>query len=170
MNEHPTLLTRFSRGPSFLLALLLAAASVAVLPWGLLAAEPSSSPESAGSVQPSMAAAEAVCASADDLRLIVGFLRDTDTSTDGWVPVVVGAIAGLAEARDLLGLAEDAYRPLVEDLVVSLQDLASITDELRGLETAGAQVAAVGTAITAVGEAMDALSVAMRVPCPADPS
>ena len=103
---------------------------------------------------------------AADLRLIVDFVRDTDVQTDGWVPILVGAIAGLSVARDLLGLVDESYRPLVEDVVTSLQDLFAIADDLRGLETLGSQVAAVGEAITAVGVSMDELSVALRVPCP----
>jgi hypothetical protein len=170
MNTRLTSRPRITRVSSTFFALLLAGASAAAVPGALLAAEPSSSPGAVTSAQPSLTAAEAACASADDLRIIVGFLRETDPSVDGWVPVVVGAIAGLAEARDLLSLTGDAYRPLVDALVVSLQDLLSITDELRGLDTIGSQVAAVGEAITAVGTAMDALSVALQDPCPAEPT
>ena len=107
-----------------------------------------------------------MCASAADLRLIVDFMRDTDVEMDGWVPILVGAIAGLSEARDLLGLVGESYRPMVEDVVTSLQDLFSIAEDLRGLETLGSQVAAVGEAITAVGVSLDELSVALQVPCP----
>jgi hypothetical protein len=107
-----------------------------------------------------------MCSSGEDLRLIVEFVRGTDAETDGWLPIFVGVVAGLAEARTLLGETDAAYRPLVEDLIVSLQDLFAIVDQVRGLDTLGSQVAAVGEAITAVGTSMDALTVALREPCP----
>jgi len=110
-----------------------------------------------------------MCASAADLRTIVGFIQGTDVEADGWVPLLVGALAGASEARGLVGLVGETYRPLVDDLVTSLQDLLSITDELRELDTLGSKVAQVGEAITQIGNDMDALSAALREPCPATP-
>jgi hypothetical protein len=115
-----------------------------------------------------MAPSQALCESADDLRLIVEFLRGTDVDEDGWLPILVGAIAGLAEGRTLAGLAGETYRPLVDDLIVAFQALRSAVDGLDGSETAGAWVAAVGEAITEIGNAMDALSTELRTPCPTE--
>lgn len=157
---------RPARRPSGLLALILAVTTIPVLSAGSFAAESSAPPGGEPSAMPSLSSAEAACASADDLRLIVQFLRDTDTSVEGWLPILVGAIAGISEARELVGLLGDAYGPLVDDLIVSLEDLLSIAEELRGQATVGAQVAALGEAITAVGNAMDALSLALQEPCP----
>lgn len=166
MNANEPTVTHRARRPSILLALILVIVAVPMLTAASFGAESSSPPGGEPSAAPSLTTAEAVCASADDLRLIVQFLRDTDTSVDGWLPILVGAIAGISEGRELLGLVDDTYRPLVDDLVVSLEGLLSITDELRGQETVGAQVATLGEAITAVGNAMDALTVAVREPCP----
>jgi hypothetical protein len=146
---------------------LIIAAGLAILPASpLLGAEPSPSPEIPASAVPSLTPAEAMCDSASDLRIIVAFLRATDVSEDGWVPLLVGAIAGLSEARGLAGQAGDTYRPLVDDLIGSLEGLRTTIDELSELDTVGSQVAAVGEAITDIGNAMDALSIALRTPCP----
>jgi hypothetical protein len=120
------------------------------------------------SLEPTLAPAEAACQSASDLRLIIGFLRDTDPSVDGWAPVIVGVIAGLSEARQLAGFAGETYRPLVDDLIISFEGLRMTLDEVGGEATAGAQLAAVGEAITAIGNAMDALSVQLQTGCPID--
>ena len=85
---------------------------------------------------------------------------------DGWLPVFVGVIAGLSEARQLAASVGETYRPLVEDLIGSLEGLRSTVEELQELETIGARVADVGEAITDIGNAMDALSVQLRTPCP----
>jgi hypothetical protein len=172
MSALASALTHIRSWPTLVLALSVVASSGALVPAGVLAAEPSapastpSEPAGSASPQASPSASEAACQSAEELRLIVGFLRDTDVDEDGWLPIFVGAIAGLAEARTLLGLTDDAYRPLVEDLVTSLQSLFSIADEVSELETLGAKVAELGETITAVGIAMDELSVALRDPCP----
>jgi hypothetical protein len=157
-----------ARGRIIVLALVIAASFSSVLPSGLLAVESSPLPEAMTSPEPTLSPAEAACRSADDLRLIIGFLRDTDRSEDGWVPVIVGVIAGLSEARQLAGFVGDTYRPLVDDLVVSLEGLRTTLDEVGGEATAGAQLAAVGEAITAIGNAMDALSVQLQTDCPSD--
>lgn len=153
-----------------LVAALAIVISAAALPAGLLAADPSPAgsvePPVAATPQASMSTSDAMCASAADLRTIVGFVQGTDVDADGWIPLFVGVVAGLSEARGLLGLVDDTYRPLVDELVTSLQELFSMTEELRELPTLGSQVAAVGEAITAVGNDMDALFVALREPCP----
>jgi len=150
------------------LALVIAAAASTLLPSGLLAVESSPTPETAASLEPTLAPAEAACQSAADLRLIIGFLRDTDPSVDGWVPVIVGVIAGLSEARQLAGFVGETYRPLVDDLIISFEGLRMTLDEVGGEATAGAQLAAVGEAITTIGNAMDALSVQLQMGCPTD--
>jgi hypothetical protein len=168
MNTQTTSTNRIARGRIIVLALMIAASFSTVLPSGLLAVESSPMPGAVASLEPTLAPAEAACQSADDLRLIIGFLRETDPSVDGWVPVIVGVIAGLSEARQLAGLVGDTYRPLVDDLVISLEGLRTTLDEVGGQATAGAQLAAVGEAITAIGNAMDALSVQLQTDCPTD--
>jgi hypothetical protein len=167
--------TRLGRRPIIVvtLALILGAAAT---PTSLLAADPSpmtsgdpTPTAAAASVQASQAPGEALCASAADMRTIVGFVQGTDVEAEGWVPIFVGLVAGLSEARGLLGLVDETYRPLVDELITSLQDLRSITYELRQLDTLGSQVAAVGEAITEIGNDMDALSEALREPCPVEP-
>jgi hypothetical protein len=101
-----------------------------------------------------------------NLRLIIQFLRDTDVAEDGWVPVFVGTIAALSEARQLAGSLDQTYRPLVDDLIGTLEGLRSTIADLDELETVGTQVAVIGEAITDVGHALDALSVQLRAPCP----
>jgi hypothetical protein len=177
MNAHATD-RRMPRNRALLLALL--ATSATLLPASLLAAEPSPGQSPAASVASpgsaegsatapaaSLSPADAACQSAANLGLIVQFLRETNTSEDGWLPILVGAIAGLSEARELVGLVDASYRPLVDDLVIALQGLFAIADEVRELDTLGSKVAALGEAITAVGVAMDDLSVALQDPCPA---
>jgi hypothetical protein len=161
---------RLGRRPTFVVTLALIL-SAAALPAGLRAADPS--PVSSGdpaaaaaSALSSVAPADAMCASVADLRLIVGFIQGVDVEADGWVPLLVGGLAGLSEARSLVGLVGEMYRPLVDELVASLQGLISITEELRQLDTLGSKVAAVGEAITQIGTDMDALSAALQDPCP----
>jgi hypothetical protein len=109
-----------------------------------------------------------LCESADDLRLIIGFLSETSISEDGVIPVAVGVIAGLSEAQTLIGLVDETYRPLVEDLITSLEGLGTTIDELGEAETLGAEIASVGEAISEVGDAMDALGVQLQAPCPVE--
>ena len=113
-----------------------------------------------------MTPADTLCDSAGDLRLIIGFLRDTDPSQDGWPPILVGAIAALSEARHLAGSVGETYRPLVDDLIVSLEGLRSTVEGLEESETLGARIASIGEAITDIGNAMDSLSFQLREPCP----
>jgi hypothetical protein len=153
------------RCPVIALALVIATGLAVLPPSQLLAADPSPVPEVAASPVP-IATSQAVCDSVADLRLIVGFLRDTDVSEDGWLPVFVGTVAALSEARQLADALGETYRPLFDDLIASLEGLRATVDELAELETTGSQVASIGEAITAIGNAMDALSVQLRTPCP----
>lgn len=181
MTRSATAPSRFVRPLVLALGLLLAAS---LGPWSLaatMAAEASpepaaqaaeASPEPAASpaptIAPTIAPAEALCESAADLRLIIEFLQQADASEDGWLPIIVGVIAGLGEARTLVGLVDETYRPLVDELVVSLQEVRVMLDSLAELETTGARIAAVGEAITRIGNAMDALSVQLQTRCPSD--
>ncbi len=88
--------------------LLLALASIPSLAAPVAAQEESPAPSA------SPTAAEAACASASDLRFIIDFIADSVESESGLIPVAVGAIAALSEARTLAGLAGETYRPLVE--------------------------------------------------------
>jgi hypothetical protein len=138
----------------------------AVLPAGTFGVEPSARPSAPAALEPSLLPAQAACDVADDLRLVIEFLRETDGSEDGWASVIVGAIAGLSLARDLLGLTGETYRPLVDDLVASFQGLRATAEGLRDQATLGAGLAAIGEAITEVGTTMDAISAELRTPCP----
>lgn len=162
MNRSRPAVPGATRGPKTTIALTLAVSLLALLPAGLLAQDAEETAE------PSIAPAEAACESAADLGLIVEFLQDTDVEDDGWVPVLVGGIAGLSEAQTLVGLVGETYRPLVNDLVISFQGLQVTVDELGDMETTGAQLAAIGEGITDIGVAMDALSTQLRTPCPSD--
>jgi hypothetical protein len=166
MNAHPAAAGRASRTRVIVLSLAVLLAAAA--PFAAAAAEPS--PDAGAMPSPEVVApdGETLCESADDLRLIVGFLSETSISEDGVIPVVVGVIAGLSEARTLLGLVDETYRPLVENLITSLEALGTTIDELGEAATLGAEIASVGEAITDVGEAMDALGVQLRDPCPVE--
>ena len=168
MNAPTAPTTGLARVRVILLALIVAASFLATAPAGLLAVESSPLPEAGASLDPTLAPADAVCQSASDLALIIDFLRGTDPSVDGWVPVLVGVIAGLSEARDLAGFAGDTYQPLVDDLTASLEGLRATIDELGDQATVGAQLAAIGEAITDIGNAMDSLAVQLQTPCPTD--
>ena len=89
-------------------------------------------------------------------------LTNPGPATSAW------AIAGLSEARQLASFVGETYRPLIDDLIISLEGLRMTLDEVGGEATAGAQLAAVGEAITAIGNAMDALSVQLQTGCPTD--
>jgi hypothetical protein len=158
--------TGIARGRIIVLAVVMAASFSALLPSGLLAVESSPRPGSVASPGPSLTPAEAACASADDLRLIVGFLQDTDPSEDGWLPLLVGAIAGLSEAQQLAALVGETYQPLVDDLIASLEGLQTTVEQLGDEGTIGAKLAEIGEAITDIGNAMDALSTQLQEPCP----
>lgn len=131
----------------------------------LLAAPVSAQDETPAPVA-SLTPAEAACASADDLRVILDFTRESVESDRGLIPVGIGVIAGLSEARVLAGLVGEVYRPLVADLIVSLQDLRDTIGELDEIDTAGSMVAAVGLALVDIGTAMDELGAQLRTGCP----
>ena len=120
------------------------------------------------SVAPETDPASAVCESAADLRLVIGFLQDTSISEDGLIPLAVGGIAGISVARDLVGQVGETLDPLVQDLIVSLQGLRDISDEMSDDDTLGARLAILGASIVEIGEAMDALSLQLRERCPTD--
>lgn len=140
--------------------LLLALAALPLLVAPVAAQEESAAPTA------SPTAEEAACASADDLRLILEFTQQNAESDSGLIPVGIGVIAGLSEARNLAGLAGEVYRPLVEDLIVSLQDMRDTIGDLSDVDTAGSKVAAVGEALVGIGTAMDELGAQVRTGCP----
>jgi hypothetical protein len=107
-----------------------------------------------------------LCESGAELRTDVEFLRAVEVDEDGVVQLVVAVDAALGESRTLAQLADEVYGPLVDDVIVSLQDLRDIAEELEGQATLGAGIATVGEAITAIGESMDTLTLALREPCP----
>lgn len=166
MNAHIAPGRRVLRGP--VVGLVVAALSLGVHSAGALAEDPSPDPASVASPGSAMAEPTELCQSASDLQLIIGFLRETSIPEDGVIPVVVGAIAGVSEARTLAGLVSETYRPLADDLVSSLQGLRTAVDERAAQPTLGAQIASIGEAIAAVGNAMDALSVQLQTPCPVE--
>lgn len=107
-----------------------------------------------------------MCESLADLRLYVGFLRDQSLDEDGLLPILVGAAASIAEARTLLPLVSEEYRPLVESLVGSLEDLRSAVRGFGDAGTVGTGLVQVGESIVSIGTSLDALSLALREPCP----
>ncbi len=114
----------------------------------------------------SSAAPKTMCESLADLRLYVGFLRDQSLHDDGLVPVLVGVVASLEEARTLAGLVGQEYRPLVDDLIEALRDLGSSVRGFREAGTIGSGLVQLGEAIARVGVTLDVLSGALREPCP----
>jgi hypothetical protein len=151
---------RTSRARSVVLSFMLAVTALPLLSGGLLAQDATMEPAA------SPTASEAACQSADDLRVIVDFIGDSVESEAGLIPVGIGVIAGLSEARALLGLVGEAYRPLVEDLVLSLQDTRDSLGALGDGASAGERVAAIGESLVGIGEAMDELGTQLRTPCP----
>lgn len=151
---------------SIVLGLMLVVAVIVVLPSRLVAADATAEPAIPPSPGATLTPAEAACDSLADLHLIVEFLESTDVEDDGWLPIFVGVVAGLSEARDLADALDDTYRPLVDELIVALERLGATISELRELETIGSGIAAVGVAITDIGNALDELSARLRTPCP----
>jgi hypothetical protein len=153
-----TIRPEHARVVATMLVLALAALSLLVAP----VAAQDGSPEPTASLTP----VEAACASADDLQVIVDFLGESVGSEAGLLPVGIGVIAGLSEARTLVGLVAEVYRPLVQDLIVALQDLRDTLGELDELDTAGTKVSAVGEAVVDIGNSMDELGMQLRTGCP----
>lgn len=108
-----------------------------------------------------------MCESLADLRLYVGFLRDQSLDEDGLLPILVGTVASLSEARRLAGLVGETYRPLVDDLIEALEGLGSAVRGFGDAGTVGPGLVGVGEAIVSVGTSMDVLSAAIQEPCPA---
>ncbi len=131
------------------------------------AADPSAPPTASASPVASEPAG-AMCDSVANLRLYVGFVRDQSIKDDGLLPVLVGVVASLSEARTLAGLVRETYRPLVDDLVTSLTDLESAVRSFFDQGTVGAGLVQLGGAITDVGTKLDTLSSAVREPCPGE--
>ena len=157
-------LTRVSR--PFVVVILVVTATIAgSMGSHVAAADPSGSPVTSAAPVPAEAP-KTMCESASDLRLYVGFLKDQSLREDGIVPVLVGAVASLSEARTLAGLVGETYRPLVDDLIVSLQSLQGALRGFRDQPTVGAGLVQLGESISGIGVAMDALSVALSGPCP----
>jgi hypothetical protein len=164
MHAPASLRTRVTR-PSIVLLLVLAALALATTTPRVRAADASASPVTSAAPIASEAP-KTMCESLADLRLYIGFLRDQSIEDDGLLPVLVGAVASLSEARTLAGLAGETYRPLVDDLVGSLATLASAIRDFRDQGTVGAGLVQLGESIAGVGASMDTLSVALREPCP----
>jgi hypothetical protein len=163
MHAPASLLIRVAR--STMMLVLVVASLVGAAGSPVLAQDPSVAP----GVSMMPAASEppkTMCESVADLRLYIRFLREQSLEDDGLVPVLVGAVASLAEARTLLGLIDETYRPLVDGLIGSLSALVSSIRELRDQGTLGAGLVQLGEAIVGVGTSMDALSRALREPCP----
>jgi hypothetical protein len=155
---------RSGRIPSSLLVVVLVAFVGMSLPARSLAADPSMDPVASGTPSPSQPPTS-MCESLADLSLYVGFLRDQSLDEDGLLPILVGAMASLGEVRTLRPLVRDAYSPLIQELMSSLEEVATVARAGRD-GTLGMEVARLGEAITRAGLAMDALSVALREPCP----
>ena len=160
MENTPNVGTRLGRTRVFVLMLMVALLSVSAVAVPVAAQDASSDPSA------SPTAAEAACQSASDLEIILGFVRDSVEAESGLIPVGIGVIAALSEARTLVELVGETYRPLVQDLIVSLQDLRATVGDLDALDTAGAKLAVVGETIVDIGTAMDAVSLQLRTGCP----
>jgi len=139
--------------------LLVALMSITMLASAVVAQEESAAPLA------SPTAAEAACTSASDLQLIVDFVRDSVEAEAGLITVGIGVIAGVSEANTLAGLVAETYRPLVGDLILSLQGLRDTIGSLGELDTTGAKIATIGESVTEIGSAMDALTVQLRSSC-----
>ena len=60
----------------------------------------------------------------------------------------------------------ETYRPLVNDLIVSMQDLRDTLGDLDELDSAGSKLAAIGEDVVVIGNTMDALTQQLRAECP----
>jgi hypothetical protein len=65
-----------------------------------------------------------------------------------------------------LPLVGAEYRPLVEALLSSLQDLQAAVRGFAGAGTVGSGLVEVGESIVVIGTSLDALSLALQEPCP----
>ena len=107
-----------------------------------------------------------MCESGADLAVDVGFLQRLDVSEDGVVPLIAAVDLALGEAQTLGTLVVEEYQPLVNDVIVSLQDLRDISEELESQETIGGGITAIGESLVGIGESMEALEQQLREPCP----
>jgi hypothetical protein len=153
--------------PSIAAILVIAALAGGMSQSRVRAADPSASPAASAAAIASPAP-KTMCESVSDLRLYVGFVRDQSIKEDGLLPVLVGAVAALGEARTLQPLVHETYRPVVEDLIASLQGLQAAVREFRDAGTVGGGLVQVGESIIGIGTAMDALSAALKEPCPVE--
>jgi hypothetical protein len=164
MQRSTSRLARFVQR-SVLVSMVLTPVAIGALNAPVGAADPSPSPVVASSPAPTEPA-DAMCASVANLRLYVGFVRSQSIKDDGLLPVLVGVVASLSEARALAGLVSQTYRPLVDNLVTSLTDLETSVRTFFDQGTVGAGLVQLGGAIGAVGTQLDALSSAVKEPCP----
>ncbi|MEX1295724.1 MAG: hypothetical protein AB1Z67_06095 [Candidatus Limnocylindrales bacterium] len=144
------------------IALVLLSLALVGGPWSSAAAAQDASAEPTSSPTP----AEAACASVSDLRVIVGFIDESLEDEAGLVPLAIGVLAGVSEARRLVDLVGEVYRPLTEELLFSLQGLRDTLGALEDLQTGGARLAAVAGSVEEIGLALDALTVQLRTGCP----
>ncbi len=166
MNLSAWSLARIAR-PS-IMSLVVAVATIGGVTQPYARAEDASPVPVASASSVASEAPKTMCQSVSDLRLYIGFLRDQSIKEDGLLPVLVGAVASLSEARTLAGLVDEQYRPLADELVASLQDLGTAVRGFRGQGTVGAGLVQLGEAIAGVGAKMDTLSTALRAPCPVE--
>ena len=142
--------------------LLIALLSLSALASPVAAQEESSAPAATPT------AAESACASAEDLAFIISFIGNSIESESGLVPLGIGVVAAVGETRTLASLVGETYRPLVEDLLISLENLRETMGALEDLDTAGAKLASTGEAVADIGNAMDELTVQLRTRCSDD--
>jgi hypothetical protein len=166
MHASVSSLARIAR-PSMVLILVVAALAGGVTQPRARAADPSPEPVASGAPI-SSEASKTMCESVSDLRLYIEFLQDESTRDNGLLPVLVGAVAAISEGRTLAGLVSETYRPLVDDLVTSLEDLRTAVRGFRDQGTVGSGLVGLGEAITGIGTALDTLSAALREPCPVE--
>lgn len=153
------------RASVLVIALLFVASACRSLPPGVLApaAEPTPAASATASAEP---VTKSICESGVDLQADIDFLRSTELSEDGLITVLFAADTALEETRLLADLVGEEYRPLVTDLMLSLQGLRTTVDGFDSEETAGAGISAIGESIAEIGESMDALTLQLREPCP----
>jgi hypothetical protein len=100
----------------------------------------------------------------------IRFPRDTSLVEDGLLPVLIGTVTALNEARQLVGLVEATYRPLVFDLIASLEGLRVAGDELSDRQTVGARSRLGRGSHHGARQRGGRAGCAARTRCPAEPS
>ena len=134
--------------------LVFLAGACTILPPGLFAPTATPSPTPKG-----------VCANQADLLVAIDELRSLDVSEAGVLALGESLDAALTEARLLIEAVGEELRPLVLDLVVSLENLRATVDELADQATLGSKIASIGESLIEIGETMDALEVRLRTRC-----